>query len=146
MWVRSCNLRCKFVCTYCKSYLVKPQLLISCLLDMAKLLTVVTDLCLSLSRILLHCMTRNVNVAGMSWPVWCSEVATLAQDILEGLAPQLQCSSYPQCFCSWQVAMVVMITFIAGFWKKFARTISSFCILLYKKYVTKKHFQECKGM
>jgi len=30
---------------------------------------------------------KNVNVAGMSLPVRCSEIATLAQDFLEGFSP-----------------------------------------------------------
>ena len=54
--------------------------------DVAKA-AVVTEIHLNVvcsSSILLH---YTINVAGMSWPVRYGEVATLAQEFLEGLSP-----------------------------------------------------------
>ena len=64
----------------------KPHLLILGSYNVAKA-AVVTDICLKvacLSSVLLH---NTSNIVGMSWPVRYGEVATLAQEFLEGLSP-----------------------------------------------------------
>ena len=65
--------------------LAKPRLLI--LGSQVAQAGVVTDLReVSAASFLALLLYKNVNVASMSWPVRYSEVATLAQDFLEGLS------------------------------------------------------------